>query len=41
MMVFMHIVTFKNYFYYRNVLCVCLGDVVKCVGFVCVLFESV
>ena len=38
---FIHIVTFKKIFYYRKVLCVCLGDGVKCVGFICVLFESV
>ena len=35
---FMGTVTFKNYCLYEKVLCVCLGDGVKCVGFVSALF---
>ena len=38
--VFMTTDTFKNYFQYGKVLCGCFWDKVKCVGFVCVLFES-
>ena len=41
MMIFIHTVTFKNYFYYRKVLCVCLAAGLKCVGFAYVIFESV
>ena len=35
---FMSIVTFKNYCYYGGGLCVCLGDGVKCVKFVSMVF---
>ena len=38
--IFIRILNFKNYFY-RKVLCVFLGDGVKYVGFVYVLFESI
>ena len=36
---FMCIVTFKNYCSYGKGLCICLGDEVKCVKFVSMLFE--
>ena len=41
MMIFIRIVTFKSYFYYRKLLCVCLRDGVKCVEFACVPFENI
>ena len=40
-MVFMSINTFKNYCQYKGWICGYLGDGIKCVRFVCVLFESI